>query len=172
MEPGTSDLVVRRIRPEDWDIARSLRLRGLADAPDAFTRTYQEESVQPDAFWIDRAAAACSGNRRATFLAFNGHLPAGIATGIVDDDDQPQLVSMWVDPALRGRRLGESLVNAVVQWALDDGFKRLLLWVSEDNDPAIRLYQRVGFQPTNRTDALRPGSDIRIRMWVRHLNAV
>jgi len=31
----------------------------------------------------------------------------------VDDGGQSQLVSMWVDPALRGRRLGELLVNAV-----------------------------------------------------------
>lgn len=172
MEPGISDLVVRRIRPEDWAVARSLRLRGLADAPDAFARTYQEESLQPDAFWVDRAAAACTGKGIATFLAFDGHKPAGITTGIVDDGGQPQLVSMWVDPALRGRRLGESLVNAVVQWALDGGFERLSLWVNEDNDSAIRLYQRVGFRSTDRTDVLRPGSDVRIRMWVHRLNAL
>jgi GNAT superfamily N-acetyltransferase len=172
MEPGTGDLVVRRIRPEDWDVARSLRLRGLAEAPDAFAKTYQEESVQPDAFWIDRAATTCSGNGRATFIAFDGHRPAGITTGIVDDDGQPQLVSMWVDPPLRGRRLGESLVSAVVQWALDGGFERLSLWVTEDNGPAIRLYQRVGFQPTDRTDVLRPGSDLQVRLWLRALNAV
>jgi GNAT superfamily N-acetyltransferase len=172
MELGTSDLGVRRIRPEDWPVARFLRLRGLGDAPGAFAKTYQEESVQPDAYWIDRAAAACSGNGRATFLAFDGRRPAGITTGIVDDDGQPQLVSIWVDPSLRGRRLGESLVNAVVQWALDGGFERISLWVTEGNDPAIRLYQRLGFQPTDRTDALRPGSDLRIRLWVRRLNAV
>jgi hypothetical protein len=41
MGPGTGDVVVRRIRPEDWAVARSLRLRVLADAPDAFARTYQ-----------------------------------------------------------------------------------------------------------------------------------
>lgn len=172
MKPGSNDLVVRRIRPEDWAVARSLRLRGLADAPDAFAKTCEEESEQPDAFWIDRAAAACSGNCRATFVALDGRRPAGITTGIVDDGGQPQLVSLWVDSSLRGRRIGESLVNAVVQWALDDGFERLSLWVSEDNAPAIRLYERVGFQPTDRTDTLRPGSDVCIRMWLRPLNAV
>jgi GNAT superfamily N-acetyltransferase len=170
--PGTSDLVVRRIRPEDWAVARSLRLRGLADAPDAFARTYQEESVRPDAFWIDRAAAACAGAGIATFVAFDDRNPTGITTGIVDDVGQPQLVSMWVDPALRRRGIGESLANAVVQWALEVGFERLSLWVSEDNRPAIRLYQRVGFQSTDRTDALRRGSDVRVRMWVRDLKAV
>lgn len=128
--------------------------------------------MRPDAFWIDRAVAACTSKGTATFLAFDGHEPGGITTGIVDDGGEPQLVSMWVDPALRGRRCGESLVNAVVQWALDCGFARLSLWVSEDNGPAMRLYQRAGFQSTDRTDALRPGSDVRIRMWVRHLTAV
>jgi GNAT superfamily N-acetyltransferase len=53
------------------------------------------------------------GNGVATFLAFDGHNSAGITTGIVDDGGQSLLVSMWVDPALRGRRLGEPLVNAV-----------------------------------------------------------
>ena len=167
--PGTSDLVVRRIRPEDWAVARSLRLRGLADAPDAFARTYDEESARPDAFWIDRAAAACAGEGIATFLAFDDRNPTGITTGIVDDVGEPQLVSMWVDPALRRRGIGESLANAVIQWALEVGFERLSLWVSEDNRPAISLYQRVGFQATTRTDALRSGSDVRIRMWVRGL---
>jgi hypothetical protein len=66
MESDVSDLVVRQIRPEDWAVARSLRLRGLADAPDAFARTYQEESLRPDALWVDRALAACRGNGVAT----------------------------------------------------------------------------------------------------------
>lgn len=50
MESDVSDLVVTRIRPEDWAVARSLRLRRLADAPDAFARTYQEESC-PRLLW-------------------------------------------------------------------------------------------------------------------------
>jgi GNAT superfamily N-acetyltransferase len=172
MDPGSNDFVVRRIRLEDWASARFLRLRGLADAPDAFARTYEEESMQPDRFWVDRAAAACSGKGRATFIAFEGHKPAGITTGIVGDDGQPQLVSMWVDPTFRGLRLGESLLNAVVQWALDGGFERISLWVAENNSPAMRLYERVGFRRSDQTDVLRPGSDVRIRMWVRRLKAV
>ena len=74
--------------------------------------------------------------------------PAGIAGVYIDDDGSAHVVSMWVRPAARGRRVGEALIEATAGWARAKGHDVLCLWVTESNDPARRLYERCGFTPT------------------------
>jgi ribosomal protein S18 acetylase RimI-like enzyme len=62
--------------------------------------------------------------------------------------DAGVLTSLWVDPAARGRRIGDRLIDAVVDWSKAKGFSRLLLWVAEGNAHAERLYERNGFTRT------------------------
>jgi ribosomal protein S18 acetylase RimI-like enzyme len=59
-----------------------------------------------------------------------------------------QLISMWVDPAARGRGLAQRLITAVASWALGRGSTRVVLFVQEANAPAQALYERAGFRPT------------------------
>jgi len=47
-----------RFAPHEWRIYRDLRLRALADSPDAFGSTFERERDRPDAEWADRLARA------------------------------------------------------------------------------------------------------------------
>lgn len=43
---------VRELESGEWSLFRELRLRSLADSPDAFARRFVDEEAQPDAHWI------------------------------------------------------------------------------------------------------------------------
>ncbi len=58
------------------------------------------------------------------------------------------LTSLWVDPAARGKGVGDLLVATVVDWAARAGYDRIFLWVAESNDHAEKLYERNGFVRT------------------------
>jgi RimJ/RimL family protein N-acetyltransferase len=57
-----------------------------------------------------------------------------------------RIVRVLVDPAQRGRGLGEQLVAAVIDRASADGIGRLTLNVVATNAGAIRLYEKLGFE--------------------------
>ena len=46
---------VRRAQEADWRELRELRLRALAEAPDAFASTLEREAAFPDDVWRQRA---------------------------------------------------------------------------------------------------------------------
>jgi ribosomal protein S18 acetylase RimI-like enzyme len=55
------------------------------------------------------------------------------------------LSSLYVCTAYRGMGIGERLALKVIEAARAEGAGELLLLVFEDNDPAIRLYRKLGF---------------------------
>jgi GNAT superfamily N-acetyltransferase len=64
---------------------------------------------------------------------------------------------MWVDPRFRRRGVGEALVQTVVDWATEEGFREVFLWVTAVNATAERLYARNGFVRTGASQDVRPG---------------
>lgn len=148
---------VRAVGPDDWVIMRDVRLAALRDAPDAFGSTYAREAQFAEAEWRRRAST------RNSFLAYLpelGATPAGIAAGIEEEPGAFELVSMWVRPQARGRAVGPALVTAVTDWARARDAPALHLWVTENNKPARRLYERSGFTPTGERQPLPSDPDL------------
>lgn len=67
--------------------------------------------------------------------------------------DEAEILTIAVDPAHRGRRIGEALVTGAAAEAKAFGASMLFLEVAEDNNPAIRLYERLGFMVTGKRPA-------------------
>jgi GNAT superfamily N-acetyltransferase len=111
---------------QDWERLRDVRVRALADAPFAFGSRLEEEQDRPEAFWRSRLESDAA----ATFLAIQGQETVGLVRTFVEPEDvtSAQLVSMWVAPHARGRRVGRQLVAAVVQWARDHDATNVRLW--------------------------------------------
>lgn len=142
---------IHRLTPPEWERYRSIRLRALSDTPDAFSSTFASET----GFAPDRWQTRLSG-KAANFVAVSDEQDAGLITGapLRNDPIRAGLFSMWVAPEARGTGLGDALVQAVIDWARAEHFQALVLDVADDNQPAIRLYARAGFQPTGKTGSL------------------
>ena len=82
------------------------------------------------------------------FIALLDGNPAGMASGVSGEDATPELISMWVSPAGRGKGIGDVLVQAVTRWAWLHGAAVLRLAAAEDNEQATALYRRNGFAST------------------------
>ena len=67
------------------------------------------------------------------------------------DEETPEL-TIAVVPSRRGRGLGDQLLTALLDQARADGFPAISLSVEKDN-PALHLYERLGFQPVREMDS-------------------
>jgi ribosomal protein S18 acetylase RimI-like enzyme len=84
------------------------------------------------------------------YLYFDGETPIGYGELWLDDEeDEVELARIIVAPELRGKGIGTEFVRALLQPALAAGSADVFLRVRPDNEPAIKTYLRVGFQPVD-----------------------
>ena len=147
--------VLRRLTPDDWAVLRDVRLRALADSPDAFGSTLEREQSFDEKEWRRRSV-------RPVWVADVDGRPVAMA-GAFSDDGVLQVWGMWTDPAHRGRGHAHALLDALVARAVADGTP-VSLHVNVANPVARAVYERYGFVGTGHLEPLRPGSEQRIEL--------
>jgi GNAT superfamily N-acetyltransferase len=140
------DILIRRIERDEGPTLRRLRLRSLADAPDAFGQRIEEAVARPEAEWTQLATASAEGENRAWFVAFAEAEPVGLVQGRRRRPETLLLFSMWVAPEARRRRVGAQLIDALESWARDWHATETVLWVLDGNEAAFAFYERLGFK--------------------------
>jgi len=153
---------IRTFAADEWRLYRDLRLRALADSPDAFGSTLVEEAGRPDDEWARRLASSADAPVNLPLVAeMRGQL-VGLAWGRIDTSkpDVAALYQMWVAPTHRGSGVGQKLLEAVIAWATARNAASLDLGVTCGDSPARRLYERAGFKPMGAPQPLRPGSTL------------
>ena len=129
-----------------------MRHAALKEAPYAFGSTYESEAGYPEASWRQRVA---DWNR---FIAeVDGQVVGIVGAGPGNFSGTVALTSLWVDPGFRGRGVGTALIGAVEEWAKSQGLTQVLLWVTEVNRSAEKLYEQLGFRRTGSVSEVRPG---------------
>ncbi|MGW5385946.1 N-acetyltransferase family protein [Nocardia sp. NPDC003963] len=140
-------MLIRRITPGDWSIARTVRLDALAGSPPGtFSGTHAEALRWDEQRWREWTA-----RRDPFFVADSDSVSLGSA-GVIVTANGPELVSMWTAPQVRGTGVSDGLVRAAIDWATAGGHPALRLWVLDENRPAERLYLRNGFTRTGVTE--------------------
>jgi ribosomal protein S18 acetylase RimI-like enzyme len=69
------------------------------------------------------------------------------------------ITSMWVAPAYRRQGVGDMLIKTVLEWTRSNGYSDVVLWVTEGNANAEKLYERNGFARTGEMKGVRAGED-------------
>ncbi len=133
---------IRTLCADDWEVWREVRLRSLADAPEAFgskLADWQGANDREDR-WRLRLE-----NVEFNAVAVERDTVVGTVGGLRRGDDEVELISMWVAPEARGSGVGDDLVRAVVDWAESESVERAVLMVRRGNRHAVTLYERAGF---------------------------
>jgi GNAT superfamily N-acetyltransferase len=151
---------IRTLTADEWRLYRDVRLRALADSPDAFGSTLAEEAIRSDEQWAHRLASSADPRVNLPLVADIRSELVGLAWGRIDaaQPDVATLYQMWVAPACRGTGIGRQLLQAVIAWAVGRGAAALDLGVTCGDTPARRLYERAGFTPHGAPQPLRLGS--------------
>ncbi len=92
--------------------------------------TYNKELNNPLAYYV---------------VALDGKIPVGYC-GIWNVCGEAEVIDIGVLSEYRKRGIGKGLFEAVFQYMRENGVGSLNLEVREDNIPAIRLYEKLGFE--------------------------
>lgn len=158
-------VLVRRFRADEWPAYRGLRLRALADTPDAFGSTLELEGAKPDEHWAERLSVAARSPSQLPLVAELGAEHVGLAWGMIAPaaPEIAQVFQMWVAHPARGRGCATLLLETVLAWARAASATSVRLAVTCGDTPARRLYERAGFTPLGDLEPLRPDSSVRVQ---------
>jgi ribosomal protein S18 acetylase RimI-like enzyme len=138
-----SEIQIRQLTPADAESFRELRLEGLRLNPEAFGSTYEFEKDQP----LTRYTGWLTNS--TVFGAFQNSQLIGTASFTISsglkDSHKGLLRAMYVRPTHRCSGAGRQLVQAVIETARQK-VEQVQLSVVSTNQPAIRLYQTLGFR--------------------------
>jgi mycothiol synthase len=143
-------ITLRTFRPgRDEPQWLSLNGRAFAKHPEQGAWTRHDLELREQEPWFDPAGF---------FIAERG----GVMTGFhwtkvpvpgAADQGIGEVYVVGVDPGERGTGLGRALTLAGLGYLRDRGLAEAMLYVDEDNVPAIRMYQSLGFTRRS-TDAM------------------
>jgi GNAT superfamily N-acetyltransferase len=108
--------------------------------------------------------------REAAWIAeLDGERVGCIFCTASEDPDTAQLRLLLVEPQARGAGVGSRLVDECLRFAQRSRYRRIMLWTTDLQVKARRIYQREGFQLDLREPQTRFGHELVGEYWSREL---
>lgn len=144
---SASEIVIRHISADEFDIFQRIRLEALRAEPSSFASSVEDWEALSDAEWRRRLSDP-------VFVAFRGNEPVGVM-GLLRQRSSKMahratLIMVYVRKELRGVGLAKDLLDTVIAYALSEGIVQIELVVSSENPKAIGFYRREGFSEIGR----------------------
>jgi DNA-binding MarR family transcriptional regulator/RimJ/RimL family protein N-acetyltransferase len=162
---GVGGLVLRAPAPGDlgWVVAR----HGARYAAEhGWGAGFEGLVARVVADFVDRGDTA----REAAWIAeLGGDRVGSIFCTAADDAGTAQLRLLLVEPQARGAGVGTRLVDQCLDFARRSGYTRIMLWTTDLQMQARRIYQRAGFSLDRSEPETKFGHDIVGEYWSRDL---
>ena len=133
-----------------WAEFRRLRLRALAEAPQAFGQTYDVACMFPETFWRGRLRDAAEGVSWLFCARMAGRLVGMVGAFQTDEDlrhGRATVVGTYVEPEVRRQGVAQRLLAALLdRLAAAEGVAVAHLAVNPEQDAAVKLYLGAGFR--------------------------
>lgn len=152
---------IRKLTSADAGAYLKLRLEALQQNPEAFATTYEDTMARVEP--LKRVETNLNAEGSSTLGAFIEQELVGVMTiageGAVKLRHRVNLLAVYVTPKVRGKQVGMSLLQAIIDHAKDWPYvEKINLTVVSTNEPAIQLYGKNGFQKFGlETNAMKDG---------------
>lgn len=146
---------VRTLGEQDAAEFQRVFLMGLAERPEAFSKSIAEQEAQP----LEELAQVFVAPNNRFFGAFAGKTLVGIVSLQRYDREKLKhralIGTMYVLPSVRGQGIGSQLLErALTEARRWQGLEDVILAVTVGNSAARRLYVRTGFKAYSRDPRL------------------
>jgi ribosomal protein S18 acetylase RimI-like enzyme len=150
------ELIIEMATEEDWDhimpgfVEGTFMAMGPGEREELGPATLRERCAMqaewvrsPDGFFNQAFVARTADN------AIVGHVWIARVLNQFTGRSEGLVLNLFVEEDFRGRGAAKRLMDVAEDWARGQDLERIGLSVSVDNEPAVRLYEEMGYAPEN-----------------------
>jgi L-amino acid N-acyltransferase YncA len=137
-EAGAS-VFLRELLPHDWPEVSRIYAAGIATGNATFETEVPGWEEWDAAHLTEHRLVAVEGGRVVGWVALTGYSERCCYEGVAD-------LSVYVDPASRGRGVGRALLEVLIADSERDGIWTLQAGVFPENAASLALHRRCGFR--------------------------
>lgn len=146
MTDSPSGLRVEELTEDEWPRLQSIRLAALWEDPSAFLFGHEQEATYGEQEWRQEYS------RGQWYVMVSDHKEIGLL-GVTREEamsaQKYYLEYLWVVPEFRRAGVASLLLRTVLARVRASGVHTVWLYILDGNEPAMRLYRKLGFHGTN-----------------------
>lgn len=149
-----TNFIARKIKEDEWQKYKKIRLEALKNDPQAFGSSYERENQKSDNEWEEKLKLSNTADSKKIFVGIdndsNGFLAIGGAYA-ENDLGEWNVIAIYVDPEYRGQGVSKVLLSEIINTLTVRGnVRRLILRVNVNQQAAVNLYRSLGFVIINK----------------------
>lgn len=147
--------IARKIKEDEWQKYKKIRLEALKNDPQAFGSSYERENQKSDNEWKEKLMLSNTDDSKKIFVGIdndsNGFLAIGGA--YAENLGEWNVIAIYVNPKYRGQGVSKILLSEIINTLKARGnVKRLILRVNVNQQAAVNLYRSLGFVIINKEE--------------------
>lgn len=142
-------MILREATPQDLPVLLEFE-QGVIDSERPFDKTLADRQIHYyDLNFLMTSDDACLivAEENNQVVASGYALIKQPAKNIYDFTQYAYLGFMFVKPEHRGKGINQKIVDKLISWAKTKNLSEIRLEVYDQNEPAVKAYEKAGFEP-------------------------